>query len=480
MKRINRRDFLGYTGLGAMGVATTTLLGGCAEEQPSVKFWQQGNFRPVADEVTATELAVEGSIPPELNGLYVRNGTNSSSGISEHFFGGDGMLHGVRLEGGKALWYRNRYVNTPVYRKESGGFSAPKPEDTTSAVSLIYHGGELMSLGEFGYPYLINPDDLSTKGHFNYGGALTGNMTAHPRIDPDTGELLFFGYNVMKPYLTYMRADASGKLVQVEPIEMTGPSMVHDFAVTKNYVVFMEMPVRFSWMLALTGSGLPFKWDADVPTRFGVMPRTGGNADVKWFDVPACFIFHIMNSFEQGNEVIVDAARYDQLWVKSSHDFFHPAHLSRFTMNMSTGKASVEQLHERAMEFPQVNRSYWTKDYRYGYSLVVDEQNDSPERIEQAEGGIRKYDVKSGEVDSYLPGPALTPAEAIFIPARESGGGEDEGYLASYIYDKNSGTSAFCLFDATRVSAGPIAKVALPVRVPVGFHGVWVPDSARS
>ena len=179
-----------------------------------------------------------------------------------------------------------------------------------------------MSLGEFGYPYLVNPDDLSTKGAFNYDGKLPGNMTAHPRVDPVTGELLFFGYNVVQPYLTYMRADAAGNMLQVEPIEMTGPSMVHDFAATDNYVVFMELPVRFSWTMAISGSGLPFKWDDDAPSRFGVMPRNGTNADVKWFDVPTCFIFHIMNSYEQGDEVIVDAARYDNLWVKNSHDFF--------------------------------------------------------------------------------------------------------------------------------------------------------------
>ena len=477
---MKRRDFLGYTGLGALGVAASSVLGGCAEEEPSVMFWQQGNFRPVSEEVTETNLKIEGNIPPELSGLYVRNGTNSSSGISDHFFGGDGMMHGVRLEGGEAKWYRNRYVNTPVYRKETGGFGAPKPEDTTSAVSMLYHGGELMSLGEFGYPYLVNPDDLSTKGAFNYDGKLPGNMTAHPRIDPVTGELLFFGYNVVQPYLTYMRADAAGNMLQVEPIEMTGPSMVHDFAVTDHYVVFMEMPVRFSWTMAISGSGLPFKWDDDAPSRFGVMPRNGTNADVKWFDVPTCFIFHIMNSYEQGDDVIVDAARYDNLWVKNSHDFFHPAHLSRFSMNMKTGKASVQRMHDHAMEFPTVNRNYWTKDYRYGYSLVVDEKNDSPERIGQSEGGIRKYDLKTGADDSYLPGPSLTPAEAIFIPARESGGSEDEGYLASYVYDKNAQTSAFCLFDDTKVSAGPIAKVQLPVRVPVGFHGLWVPDSVVS
>ena len=474
---MKRRTFLEYTGLGAMGAAVSTGIGGCAEESPTVKFWQQGNFRPVAEEVTVTELKVEGSIPPELSGLYVRNGTNSSSGVAEHFFGGDGMIHGVRLENGKAGWYRNRYIDTPVYRKETGGFRAPKPEETTSAVSLLYHGGELMALGEFGYPYLIDPEDLSTKGAFNYEGKLPGNMTAHPRIDPDTGELLFFGYDVFEPYLTYMRADAQGKMLQVEPITLTGPSMMHDFAVTENYVVFMEMQVRFSWFSALTGGALPFKWDEDAVCRFGVMPRTGTDGDVKWFDVPSCFVFHIMNSYQSGDEVIVDAARYDKLWVKNSHDFFHPAHLSRFSMNMQTGRVSVTRIYDKPMEFPQVNRELWTKPYRYGYSLAVDEVNDSPELIDRAEGGIYKYDLQTGEVDAYLPGVQLTPGEAVFIAA-EGASAEDEGYLVSYVYDRNSETSALCLFDATRVSAGPIARVQLPVRVPVGFHGVWVPDAA--
>jgi carotenoid cleavage dioxygenase len=475
---MKRRQFLEYTGFGAMGTATASLLSGCAEEEPPVKFWQEGNFRPVSEEVTVTDLKVEGAIPPQLSGLYVRNGTNSSTGPSEHFFGGDGMIHGIRLENGRALWYRNRYVDTPVYRKESGGFGPPKPENTTSAVSLLYHGGELMSLGEFGYPYLIDPDDLSTKGVFNYGGKLPGNMTAHPRIDPDTGELLFFGYDVMEPYMTYMRADASGRMLQVEPVTMTGPSMVHDFAATENYVVFMEMPVRFSWLSAVTGSGLPFKWDDDAPCRFGVMPRTGTDADVKWFDIPPCFVFHIMNSYEQGDAVIVDAARYDHLWVKNSHDFFHPARLSRFSMNMKTGRASVEQLHRAAMEFPQVNRATWTRPYRYGYSVVVDEANDSPERIQDAAGGLRKYDVQTGESDEWLPGAEHTPGEPIYVPASDSGGGEDEGYLVTFVYDKSRDKSAFCLFDAQRLSSGPIARVELPVRVPIGFHGTWVPDSA--
>ncbi len=473
---MKRRDFLHYAGLGVAGAAAAGSLTGCGSDEPTVKFWQQGNFRPVSDEVAVTALPVQGGIPPELSGLYVRNGTNSSTGPSEHFFGGDGMLHGIRLEQGKALWYRNRYVDTPVYRKTGSSIPGANPEDTTSAVSLIHHGGRLMSLGEFGYPYEINPDDLSTVGTFNYAGKLPGNMTAHPRIDPDTGELLFFGYNVFEPYLTYMRADAEGNMLQVEPIQTTGPSMMHDFAATENYVVFMEMPVRFSWLSAVMGSGLPFAWDNDAVCRFGVMPRTGNNSQIRWFDVPPCFIFHVMNSYERGNEVIVDAARYDQLWVENSHDFFHPARLSRFTLNLQTGNVAVDEVYEGAMEFPQVNRQRWTREYRYGYSLAVDEENDSPERIAQARSGIHKYDLISGEVQSYLPEQRFTPGEAFFIPS-DQGAGEDEGYLASFVYDAQTETSSFCLFDATRLDAGPVATIPLPVRVPVGFHGVWLPDT---
>jgi carotenoid cleavage dioxygenase-like enzyme len=476
---MKRRDFLQYSGLGAMGVATTAVLPSCAQEEEGVKFWQEGNYRPVTEEVTETNLKVEGSIPPELSGLYVRNGTNESSGISEHFFGGDGMLHGVRIEKGEAKWYRNRYVDTPIYRKETGTFSAPKPEDTTSAVSLIYHADKLLSLGEFGLPYEIDPSDLSTKGVFTYDNKLAGNMTAHPRIDPVTGELIFFGYNVTSPYLTYYRADAAGNMVQKEDIVTTGPSMIHDFAVTKNYVVFMDMPVRFSWWKVAMGEGLPFGWDDSAACRFGVMPRTGSNKDVKWFDIPPCFIFHVMNSFEQGDEVVMDAARYDKLWVKDSSDFFHPAYLTRFTMNLATGKASVEKIHDQPMEFPQVDRRLWTNDYRYGYSLITDEATTHGEMVSEAAAGFRKYDVTTGEVQDHLLPEQYAPNEAIFIAASDSSG-EDEGYLVSFVYDKNTETTALWILDATNVAADPIAKIQLPVRVPQGFHGLWVPDSAMS
>ena len=475
--KLHRRDFLQYSGLGLAALTAAPVLTSCAKEEP-YKFWHEGNYPPVSEEVTLTDLKVEGTIPPELNGLYVRNGPNEHTGPSNHFFGGDGMLHGVQLGDGKAAWYRNRYVNTPVVREEVEGFGMPRLENTTSAVSLIYHAGKLLSLGEFGYPYEIDPSDLSTKGVYTFDDKLVTSMTAHPRIDPLTGELVFFGYNFVKPYVTYYRANAAGQVLQVESIETQGPTMMHDFAVTENYVVFMEMPITFSWLLAITGDGLPFRWDNDAVCRFGVMPRSGGSKDVKWFDIPPCFVFHVMNSFEQGDDVIVDAARYDQLWVKDSHDFNHPAYLSRFSMNMKTGKASVTRMFDRPMEFPQVHRGHWTRPYRYGYSLITDlDGTPFGEMVSETATGFMKYDLQTGATDAYEIDINYGPNEAFFVPhnALASEGPEDEGFLMSFVYDKTARTSALWIMDTSAMAAGPIAKIQLPVRVPQGFHGLWLP-----
>ena len=464
---MRRRRFLELSAAG-LTLGGSGMLAGCSREEP-YKFWHEGNYPPVSEEVTLTDLKVEGAIPPELNGLYVRNGPNEHTGPSNHFFGGDGMLHGVQLEGGKALWYRNRYVDTPVYREDTGGFGPPKLTHTTSAVSLIQHGGRLLSLGEFGYPYEIDPSDLSTVGVYTYGDKLQTNMTAHPKVDPVTGELIFFGYNVVEPYLTYMRSDASGELVQVEPINTQAPVMMHDFAVTENYVIFMELPLVFSWWLAVTGDGLPFRWDHDAVCRFGIMPREGTNADVRWFETDPCFIFHTMNAFESGNKVVMDAARYDSLWVKDSHDFNHPAYLTRFEFDLDSGASSQARLDDQSMEFPQMHRGLWTRPYRYGYGLTSEQS--LGEMSYDGATGFMKYDLQSGARQRHELEHRYAPNEGFFVPVV---GNEDDGYLLSFMYDRETHTSALWILDAVNLAAAPLAKIQLPVRVPQGFHGVWV------
>jgi carotenoid cleavage dioxygenase-like enzyme len=475
---MDRRTFLQYSTLGLAAASTTSLLPACSKGYDSAaypEFWKVGNFLPVNEESTATALITEGNIPPELSGLYVRNGPNPWQGSTRHFFIGDGMLHGVRFVNGQASWYTNRYVQTPLLYKEQGLLLKPPAlADNMSNVSLIHHGGKLLSLGEAGWGYEIDPEDLTTRGVFNYDNKLQTAMTAHPKIDPVTGSLHFFGYSVFKPYLTYHQANAAGELIKSEPLETSGPAMMHDFAMTENYVIFMELPVLFSMFKAVSMDPFPFGWDDDAVCRMGVLPKTGTASDMKWFDIPACFIFHTMNAYEQDEAIILDAARYDALWVKGSGDFNHPAYLSRYRLNMASGMAAVDRISEQPMEFPQINRQHWGRHYRYGYSLTIG-MKDGHVDYEAATGFI-KFDMQTGGSQRYdFPG-GISPGEPFFVPAADNTA-EDHGYVLSYVYEPSTRSSDLWIMDADNITAGAIARVKLPVRVPVGFHGVWVPEA---
>jgi len=473
--RFGRRAFLQYSGLGLAAASAGSLLSACGSRYDTAEnpeFWKTGNYPPVTEEVTETALPVAGTLPPDLNGLYVRNGPNAWQGSTEHFFMGDGMLHGVRLEGGRAKWYRNRFVQTPLLHREQGlMLKPPGLADNQSNVSLIHHGGKLLSLGEAGWAYEIDPATLDTLGVANYDGKLQTAMTAHPKIDPDSGELHFFGYSVLEPYLTYHQASAAGELVRSLPLATAGPAMMHDFAMTKNYVIFMELPVRFSMFKAVTLDPFPFGWDEDAPCRMGVLPKNGAAADLRWFDVPPCFIFHTMNAFERGDDIVLDAARYDSLWVKGSGDFNHPAYLSRYTFNLASGAVGVTRVNAQSMEFPQVNRRLWGRDYRYGYSLTTGNRDGHMDY--DGASGIVRFDLHTGEGEQLVLPRGVAPAEPMFVAAAGATA-EEEGYLLSFVYQPASKTSELWVLDAAAVAAGPVARVQLPVRVPVGFHGVWV------
>jgi carotenoid cleavage dioxygenase len=472
---MKRRDFLKYGGASIATLSSTALISGCAEENADDNdaFWRQGNFPPVTEEITETNLAVEGSIPPDLNGYYYRNGPNSWKGPSRHFFFGDGMIHGVKIENGQARWYRNRYVETPFLYGESSNFkTAMDPAANQSNVSLIYHGGKLLSLGEAGLPYEMNHEDLSTKAPYDFQGKLAGAMTAHPKIDPVSGELFFFGYNAVKPYLTYYRVSAAGELVQKEVLETAGPALMHDFAMTENYVIFMELPIVFSWFAMIKGEALPFTWDNKAPSRIGVMPKTGSSKDLKWFDIDPAFVFHVMNAFEQGDDCILDVARYDQLWVKDSSDFDYPARLSRYTLGMKSGAANMQQISPQRMEFPQINRNLSGRSYRYGYSLGVIVAGAGSNRHETI-GSILKHDLLSGDVQTFEVGDGAIPGEPFFVPSVNDGN-EDDGYVLSYVYSPQSHSTSLWIMDAHNLSK-VLAKVNLAARVPQGFHGLWLP-----
>ncbi|WP_239066995.1 carotenoid oxygenase family protein [Actinomadura bangladeshensis] len=438
--------------------------------------WLDGHLAPVPDETDAYNLRVTGTLPPELTGRYFRNGPNPKPGEpSGHWFTGHGMLHGVRLRDGRAEWYRNRWVQTEAFT-EGKPFVRDDYSFDRRAVRanthVVPHAGKIWALVENGFPYEVTPE-LGTAGPCDFGGRLTTAMTAHPKEDPVTGDLLFFGYGVFPPYLTYHRLSADGTLVESREVEVPGPTMMHDFAITQNHVVWLDLPMVFDLDLALSGeSGMPYRWDDGYGARLGVMPRDGSDG-VRWFEVDPCYVFHVGNAHEDAaGRVVLDGARYrpesfTSLWggIGGTVDpateavTSESAQLHRWVLDPATGKAAEEQLDDRNVEFPTHDDTRTGLEHRYLYTV--------------AGNTIVKYDLRGGP-SAHECGPDVQLGEAVFVPA-EGARAEDEGWLLS-IASGDAGAELLVL-DASDLSH--TATVHLPRRVPAGFHGSWIPDSRR-
>lgn len=437
-------------------------------------FHLQGNFAPVKDELFETSLEVEGSIPPELSGLYVRNGANPVTGESEHWFLGHGMLHGVRLDGGRARWYKNRYVRTPLLENPEMSRISPTGEidhlASAANTHIIRHAGRILALEEGAFPYEVT-GDLETVGPHDYGGKLTTAMTAHPKICPETGELVFFAYRQLPPYLVYHRADAQGNLVQSTEISVGGPTMMHDFQITRNHTIFMDLPVVFDLQLAIQGV-MPFHWSDDYPARIGILPREGVDADVRWFDVDPCYVFHTMNAWDEDDRVIFDVCRISEVWRNPGEmagDGVQTLH--RFTFDLAGGTTKEETLDDRGMDFPRIADARVGLANRYGYTLQFGAGPDGP-----GFAGHLQFDLASGRSKLHDYGPGCNPGEPVFVPAPGADPDSDEGWVMSYVHSDTSGRTELVIVDATRFDQAPVARVKLPQRVPYGFHGSWIGD----
>jgi len=432
----------------------------------------RGNGRPTSEEQTLTRLEVEGTLPRELDGRYVRNGANPLGGTSAHPFFGDGMVHGIRLRDGRAEWYRNRYVRTPFV--ENPGLDILDPavaldmKASKANTHVVGHAGKILALEEGHFPYVLD-GNLNTVGATDFRGALHGSFTAHPKICPVTGELLAFGYAAMPPYLRYLRVSATGELVQTENITVGGPTMMHDFNVTRNHVIFMDLPAVFDLQLAMSGS-MPIRWDDNYPARLGVMPRDGSDADVRWYDIDPCYVFHPMNAYEDGDRIVLDVVRFEYIWRDSAMDFPLP-NLWRWTIDTKTGRVHEAQVDDRPCEFPRVPDSLIGLKHRYGYAMGMSASSgDDPM---SASGALVKYDRQTGTRTEIDLGRGHQPGEPVFVPAANARH-EDDGYLMTYVYDAARDASRFVVMDAATMDDTPVASIDLP-RIPSGFHGSWIP-----
>ena len=339
---------------------------------------------------------------------------------------------------------------------------------------VVRHAGKILALEEGSLPNEISPE-LDTLGPYDYGGGLSTPFTAHPHVCAETGEMHFFGYELVSaPFVTYHVVDAAGTLVHSQVIDVPGPTMVHDFALSRNYAIFLDMPVVFDLELAMQGT-MPFEWRESYGARIGLLHRDRARAgeQPRWFDVDLCYVFHIMNAWESddGTTVHLDAGRHASMW-KGSPDAFEPSYLHRWSFDLTTGAVREEQLDDVSHGFPRIDDRRTGLLNRYGWVVGPRPGGDS---AMGSASNVLKYDLRTGERTAHDLGPSGSSGEPVFVPAHE-GAGEDEGYLVTYVYDAANDSSSFVVLDAADMHAAPIATVPLPQRVPHGFHGSWFAD----
>jgi carotenoid cleavage dioxygenase len=440
----------------------------------------EGDFAPVRQERDDSALEVTGSIPPELNGLLLRNGPNpvlDPDPSMYHWFLGDGMLHGIELSGGKAR-YRNRWVRTPRACSALGetvpnGAGEINGIGSVANTSVVAHAGRIFALVETSLPTQVS-SDLSTLGAFNFDGRLASPFTAHPKIDPATGEMLFFGYELFaEPYVNFHVVDAKGALIRSQGVDIPRPVMMHGFSVTATRVVWLDLPVVFD--LNLVGHRpFPFTWRPENGARVGVMSRSRDDAKVVWIDIEPCYVFHDLNAYDDvdGN-IVMDVVVYPDMFAT---DLYGPgstsANLQRWTIDPVAGRITSEHLDDVSQEFPRINDRLQGVQHRYGYSTELDL---GPTWFNLA--GLRKHDLLLGRTERHDIGPGRAASEPVFIPARDDNG-EDAGWVVSVVYDAARGASDLILVDATDFSSPPSAVIHLPQRVPFGFHGAWIPEGS--
>ena len=432
-------------------------------------FYMQGNFAPIETESTFDELEVVGEVPESLRGHFMRIGPNPIKGDPGHWFFGDGMIHAVRLEDGRATGYRNRYVKTPSYLGEDIEMVGPDGQvnrhATTANTHIVEHADKLLALTESAFPMEVTRD-LDTVGAVDFDGVLKTSFTAHPKFCHKTGEMLAFGYSFLPPFLTYHRVDSKGKMVQSEAIEVPGSTMMHDFAITENHVIFMDLPLVFKLEEAMAGN-MPYLWDETYGARLGIMPRNGGNADVNWVEIEPCYVVHTLNAFERDGQIMLDASRYAE-FPDVSFDS-SPGLMTRWTIDTASNTVKEETLDDRNCDFPRLDPRLEGQPNRFGYSTEFGDGAG----LEMKK--LIKYDLEARSTEVHDFGRGVAPGEGVFAPAATDSG-EDEGFILVMTRDENRQQSELQILDAQNFGGDPVAKIQIPVRVPAGFHGNWMPD----
>lgn len=436
-----------------------------------------GNFAPVAEERTELDLAVTGTIPEELEGRLLRIGPNPVGPVGEkhHWFLGNGMVHGVRLRGGRAEWYRNRWVRDDEVVAVRGGPEVPGPRRDDAPVgvvntNVIGHAGRTFAIVEAGSLPMELSHELETVSRCDFDGTLPAGFTAHPKRDPVSGELHAAVYSPFWDHVQYLVVGSDARVRRTLDVPVSGKPMVHDCAITERYFLIFDLPVTFTPEMVEQGHVLPYRWNPEHGARVGLVPRKGGAEEVVWCEVEPCYVFHPMNAHDTDDgRVVVDVIRHPSMFATDMRGPNEGAPtLDRWTLDPRSGRAREQRLDEAGQEFPRHDDRLVGRPYRYGYTVQFGGE-------ELAFGGLYKHDFRDGKVEVHDEGPARSFMEAVFVP-RTPDAAEDDGWVLAYCHDASTRRGDVVILHAQDFSGGPVAVVHLPARVPYGFHGNWVPD----
>jgi len=353
--------------------------------------------------------------------------------------------------------------------------------DFAANTCIIAHGGKTLATVEAGpLPYEMS-DELDTIGPSNFGGTLPGGFAAHTKLDRATGELHAIAYFWAWDHVQHVIVDPAGKVTRTTDIPVADGPMMHDFALTGKYVVLLDLPVTFSLNAVTQGKELPYVWNDAHQARVGLLPRDG-SSPIRWIGIDPCWVFHCLNAYDDDQgKVVVDLCQYHRgfdvstLW--STHG---PVTLDRWTIDPAAGKVTQQRLDDRGQEFPRVDDRIISRPHRYGYSAVIGEVT----RAITATGdfgddaftnAILKHDLTAGTVQVHEFGKDATAGEAVFAPA-SADSGEDDGYVMAFVHNPDRGAADLVILAAQDFTAEPVARVHVPARIPLGFHGSWLPD----
>jgi carotenoid cleavage dioxygenase len=470
-----------------------------------------GLNEPQRFEADLLDLEVEGDIPAEIDGAFYRVQPDPQFPPKlgdDIYFGGDGAVSMFRIRNG-SVDFKHRYVRTDKWKLERkagralfGAYRNPLTDDKsvkkryrgTANTNVLTHAGKLWALKEDSPPVAMDPITLKTKGYSDFGGKLESEtFTAHPKIDPVTGQMIAFGYaakGLCTPWLSYMEIDADGALTKELFIEAPYYCMVHDFAVTEDYVAFPIIPMVGSW--ERLEKGLPhFGWDGSKEVYLGVLPRDGEAKDVRWFSAPNCFNAHIVNAWNEGSKIHVDLP----VSTGNAMPFFPditgapwaptPPIVSRWSVDMSSNSGTFEQkpIGQIPGELPRVDDRYMTRPYRYAWYASVD-----PSKPIDIPGGMEGMglffinmlafvDVSTGRQSAYWEAADAVFQEVCFIP-KSADAPEGEGWIVSVVNFANDRRSELVFLDAQAIERGPVARARLPFMLRPGVHGSWT-DGAK-